>query len=677
MKGYLCIVPLCFSLCVFGQNVDRRDTLDAARITASHLEYSLTKTKVDIKHSNKIISPTGQADIIKYIQTLPGVSMGAEGGSSYYVRGGNYGNNAIELDGVRIFATSHLLGVASSLPIDICSSINYTSGGFEGEHSNVLSSIVQINSSNGNLTKTEAAFSISNFFAGAQVSVPVIKGKASLLCCANISPFQYEYKMFRALASGFDLEIPQDVKSSIGDCFTKLHWQVGKETKLDLSYYFTGDKYDFIYRNAVQDRMAWKDNVINFSLSSIIFDNLIYNGTVSWNRFENAQEQERLTLYSDELNVLSSSLGELMAKGTFSTRLNKKIIQSFGYIFGRTTFRPRSYGGEWSENISHNSKTRASQVTLWYQVDYKPFKSLYAHSMVRGNYFNEQFYPEFSLSLDAPISTHLTLNASFDYLSQQYHLVEGIPMGWPIDFYLPATESHKAERAIQQLLQLICLIKRHSFTMGVYNKRYDNLVFSSNSSNLFNKSSLDNWTADLYVGEGWSKGVESKYRYSGKKLGLIATYTLSSTDRFFEGLNDNRIFHAKYDRTHILNLSSDFEYASHNKTTYGITAFFTLQSGAWETSKSGEYIAIFPWKSGSVDYYGSLNNFRLPTYIRLDLGSYASWDSGRCTHRLSFGIFNVLNRHNPSVIYGDSITGEWKQVSFFPIMPSFSYKISL
>jgi hypothetical protein len=33
-----------------------------------------------------MVTPTGEADFVKYIQTLPGVAGGSDGSSSYYIR---------------------------------------------------------------------------------------------------------------------------------------------------------------------------------------------------------------------------------------------------------------------------------------------------------------------------------------------------------------------------------------------------------------------------------------------------------------------------------------------------------------------------------------------------------------------------------------------------------------
>lgn len=40
---------------------------------------------------------------------------------------------------------------------------------------------------------------------------------------------------------------------------------------------------------------------------------------------------------------------------------------------------------------------------------------------------------------------------------------------------------------------------------------------------------------------------------------------------------------------------------------------------------------------------------------------------------LNVGIYNVLNRHSVYSVTYDTIERKWKQISLFPIMPSFSW----
>jgi hypothetical protein len=77
--------------------------------------FSKPLYKISAKNIKTIISAMGEADPIKYIQTLPGISTGIEGTSAIFVRGGNIGNNLMTLDGVTVYGSSHLFGLHPSL----------------------------------------------------------------------------------------------------------------------------------------------------------------------------------------------------------------------------------------------------------------------------------------------------------------------------------------------------------------------------------------------------------------------------------------------------------------------------------------------------------------------------------------------------------------------------------
>ena len=122
-------ILLFHSLLSLGQVVEERDTIRHAAISAERSLAPLSGVAVDLSTASRIISPTGEGDVIKYVQTIAGVSSGTEGSSSYFVRGGNSGNNLIELDGIRIYGTSHLLGFSTSIPQDILSTAQFHCGG--------------------------------------------------------------------------------------------------------------------------------------------------------------------------------------------------------------------------------------------------------------------------------------------------------------------------------------------------------------------------------------------------------------------------------------------------------------------------------------------------------------------------------------------------------------------
>ena len=103
----------------------------------------------------------------------------------------------------------------------------------------------------------------------------------------------------------------------------------------------------------------------------------------------------------------------------------------------------------------------------------------------------------------------------------------------------------------------------------------------------------------------------------------------------------------------------------------------TFQSGNLENGASAKYpMYVVPDGEVEGDYYSSINNYRMPSVFRLDVGYNKSFHTGRFTHDLSLGICNVTNHFNPFVLYYDADMEQWKGLSLLPVMPNFSYRVN-
>ena len=112
-------------------------------------------------------------------------------------------------------------------------------------------------------------------------------------------------------------------------------------------------------------------------------------------------------------------------------------------------------------------------------------------------------------------------------------------------------------------------------------------------------------------------------------------------------------------------------------TSVTLSGTFVYGSGNAVTLPQAQY-QLGPYGSGygTVQDYGSRNSYRMAAYHRLDLDlshtKKKKW--GEVVN--SFSVYNAYNRHNPYFIYvgrgqGDA-ESSFRQVSLFPILPSFS-----
>ena len=76
----------------------------------------------------------GEADVIKAITLLPGVSNGGEGSGGFNVRGGSTDQNLILLDEATLFNSSHLFGFFSVFNPDAIKNIKLYKGGIPAKY---------------------------------------------------------------------------------------------------------------------------------------------------------------------------------------------------------------------------------------------------------------------------------------------------------------------------------------------------------------------------------------------------------------------------------------------------------------------------------------------------------------------------------------------------------------
>ena len=678
----LSILLLLGSIPAYSQIIEKSDTLTRSLIRSHRSSRTLTQVSVDLASISQLVSPIGEGDLVKYIQTQPGVSTGLEGSSAYFVRGGNQGNNLIEIDGVRLYASSHLLGIRTSFPQEVVSSATFHSGNFDGGHANMLSSFLQIKTKDGRLDKMEGSFSVTPFILSGQASIPLVKDKLSLMLCTSYSPLGLLYNTASKVSSwNGGSSFPTEIQTSVYDVFAKLHWKTGDRSSISISYFRTHDDYHLAYNNSYHrtDNMAWGDSFLNLCYKTALGEGWSYSGNTAYSVFSNSQHQKRQDYYSREMLAVASTLREIISNGKFEYDSGAPFKHSIGYKVGHVFFSPASYLGDFLSDIPLSSESRHLMASAWYQARWDATDILSAKGMGRINYFNGLFLPEASLGASLIFASGVSVGLSLDRLFQYYHLIEGLPVGWSLDYYIPASRRIRPESAWQGVLEGSFKKGLHAFTLGGYYKLYDNLVYYPRSLRYFDASARNGWEDGLYSGSGRSYGLESNYCFTHPRLSANLSYTLSRTDRYFPLLNGGQRFPAQFDRPHILNIQLDSELYNKEHTEVGLTGFFTFQSGHNESVKSGVYSISYPWggRTPDLDFYGLLYNYRLPSYIRLDLGTYVHWEKGFCDHRLSLGVYNVLNRHNPSVIFLDNGDRRWKQLSLFPIMPSISYKLTI
>ena len=203
---------------LWAQEVVIRDTLRASKIEDSRIRRIVGVQVVGSDQIRNHVSPMGESDYIKFIQTLPGVSTGADGTSSIYVRGGNLGGNVVTLDGVPVYGASHLLGFTTVLSNDVVDKTEFQVGGFSSDVGNLTASHIRLHSADGDMRQWHGSGSVSNFMLSAQANGPIVKDRVSAVVAARYSPLGLEFGLV-------DKMIPEisGLSTLVYDVYGKVH----------------------------------------------------------------------------------------------------------------------------------------------------------------------------------------------------------------------------------------------------------------------------------------------------------------------------------------------------------------------------------------------------------------------------------------------------------------------
>jgi outer membrane receptor protein involved in Fe transport len=114
-------------------------------VTASRMENAPTsRTYLIDQQQVKNLPPLGEPDILRAIQTLPGIINPNDLRSEFYVRGGNADQNLILLDGVEIYYPYHLFGIMGTFNLNALEGTEVFIGNFPVNYGGRISSVLEI-----------------------------------------------------------------------------------------------------------------------------------------------------------------------------------------------------------------------------------------------------------------------------------------------------------------------------------------------------------------------------------------------------------------------------------------------------------------------------------------------------------------------------------------------------
>ena len=119
-------------------------TVEGERTRARFQSQAGATTRELSKAELKLIPGLAEADVLRAIESLPGVVSTSDFSSAYNVRGGSADQNLILLDGIPVYNPFHLGGLFSVFNSDMVERAELLAGGFPAEYGGRVSSVLNV-----------------------------------------------------------------------------------------------------------------------------------------------------------------------------------------------------------------------------------------------------------------------------------------------------------------------------------------------------------------------------------------------------------------------------------------------------------------------------------------------------------------------------------------------------
>ena len=696
-------------------NLKASIVLDEVTVTAERAEkqsesVKMSTVKLQVSQIKNVPALLGEKDVLKVLQLMPGIQKGSEGSSGIYVRGGGPDQNLIILDDAIVYNASHLFGFFSLFNGDALKSIELTKGGFPARYGGRLSSVLEMNMKEGNKEEWHGEGGIGIISSRMTVEGPIKKDRSSILLSGRRT---YVDVLLRPILKAAH---EQNTGYYFYDFNAKINYDFGRKNKLYLSGYFGKDKFYLKNNNEYV-----KENI------GFLWGNS--TGTLRWNHlFSNKLFANASTIFSnytfgiyDKYKVVAENKNYYAEYYSgirdFSLKYDIDYIPDPNHwikvgaisIFHR--FKPHAYieiDVPKDINIKNIEYIDGVESGLYAEDTWQPVQNLKVNAGLRFSHFlaseRQYHFLEPRLSLAWRLKNDFALKGSYANMNQYIHMLSGTGISLPTDLWVPTTNRVRPQQSRQTALGLVKDISNPALSLSVegYYKTMDHVIGYKEGASFIMldepNSAIDiNWEDNVTAGRAWSYGTEVLIQKKGGKLTGWIGYTLSWTQMQFDSLNFGKKYYARYDRRHDISvvttyklnnhitLSGTWVYGTGNAITMPQTQYITSPHQTDDNYQYEQYNFYNGQRMSMYDHivndFGEKNNFRMKSYHRLDIGIQFHKEKKWGERIWEISVYNAYNRKNPFYYYTDykfdKDTGKeyglLKQVSLFPIIPSFTY----
>lgn len=260
---------------------------------------------------------------------------------------------------------------------------------------------------------------------------------------------------------------------------------------------------------------------------------------------------------------------------------------------------------------------------------------------------------------------------AYDRTSQPTHSIYETNYNMQSDFWVPFKEKNVPTADQLSLGWKNFALTNWELSIEAYYRKMKNLIRINNLENYLDAG------IDYSKGTGDAYGMEFMVQYNKNRFSGWFSYTISKSERKFEG----KKYPFKYDSPNQINLFLSLTTKKTATKTQRLSMNLQYKTGYPYAVSNVSYPSIglpmipngYPDINTSiVKYIPQEPNTRLKDYFRIDLNYTMEKKLKHGSRIWQFSLLNVTGHKNPYSIYQNN-SGQYKAFVLIPFMPSFSY----
>ncbi|HEY0272273.1 MAG TPA: TonB-dependent receptor, partial [Chitinophaga sp.] len=634
--------------------------------------------KIDIQTIKLVPSPMGEADILRVLQMLPGVTSAGEGSTGLNVRGGNVDQTLVLLDGATVYNPAHFFGFFSAFNPDVIKDAALYKSSIPVRYGSRLASVLDVITREGNQHKFSGSGGIGPLNGHVTLEGP-IGGKTTFIAGARASYSDWILHL---------LKDPQYQRSSAGfyDGNLKITSSWNDHNTLYLSGYISNDRFkldgDTLYRYGNQNGiLRWK-HVFNSRLYgnfSVGTDHYKFNMRSQANTtnafnydFRIAQEHANVDMVYTPNNKHRVETGvgaiyyalqpgnyEPLGKGLAAPNVvpREQALESAVYVSDEYTITPDLSLSAGLRGAMFNN--RGPGIVNEYLPGVSREISSVKDSITYGSGKNIKTYMglEPRMALRYTLNANSSVKAAYNRTQQFIHMLSNTTVMSPTDTWKLSDTYIRPEIGDQVSIGYYRNFKHNTIETSaeLYYKWIRHALSYKSGANLLLNHHIE---TDVANADGKAYGVELLLKKTAGKMTGWVSYTYSRTllrmrdPLVTDPTNHGNYYPADYDKPHMANLVANYR-VSHRfnlslTTVYSTGRPITLPIARYYIDGSARVL------------YADRNTSRIPDYFRTDFSM--NIEGNHKVHKLahsswSIGVYNMLARRNAYSVYFVSENG--------------------